>query len=215
MYFKILSIGSPNRKGETLEWIMPQDYHLAAPYTFMHLYPGRPITRDFIFPKLKLSKGAKLTDALTYVPISSDFDIVSGRFLSLIKEASVTTYSDFPFPILMGTETILYHAIHFDSSSDQDFIDWDRTTYKVQAGYLEVVEQGLKFSSREDFLSYNKVVGLRNHLHSLRIESLFVNHEFDLDLFYLRFPMTGLYCSENFYKRLLDNRITGLHITSI
>jgi hypothetical protein len=215
-YYKLFAGGSPNKQGYSVQWVMPQDYHLDAPYSFRNANLAMPILADFRLPIFKLAHGAMLLDTFCIPEFSSHFEVASTELVQLIKQHKTLPFTATQLQIEQrkGTNSD-YYAIHFDTHKTSEFIDWKSAAFCIKEGHDKTIQSDIQFTDYDAWSEEMKRVVLANYRQTLKLQHLGINPDFDLDFFWLRSPLTGLYCSERFLDAIHVNGITGFHAMDI
>jgi hypothetical protein len=214
-YYKLLVIGSPNKQGYSVQWVMPQDYHVDAPYSYRYVRMGYPIVSDFRLPILKIAHGAKLLDTFSIAGVSS-FEVVSRKILQLLEQYKTLPFSAIQLQIESRKGLVSdYFAIHFDTHKTSEFIDWASTAFCIKEGHDKTIQSDIQFTDYNAWTEEMKRVGRANYRQVLKIQELHISPDFDFDFFWLSIPVIGLYCSERFLAAIRLEGITGFHVMEI
>src|SRR5262245_21144027 len=110
------------------KWLGPGDYQDSGSYSRTPL--KGPINFDIIFPKFEIARDGKLTDWAGSLNINRNYLMITTRLYDLLKTFQMDEYQYFPAPVHTPNRIVDYHLIYFPWPRGDDFIDWQRSTFR-------------------------------------------------------------------------------------
>lgn len=218
MIYRIYNVSKKfNRDSINVDWVMPQDYHVDAPYSYNKSHQGAPLTEVHRLPHMKVVKGASLTDYLGVAGIDS-FMIVSEMFIGSLINLKVPPIKSLEINILDGEKTIIYHGIHFESDLSDEFINWGESEFHVKKGYYgEIVDVGITLSSFREYIEMRKKVSVESGRKLTLGHNKFAINDISnhCDLFYSSLPSPGIFCSEKLLELIINHEFSGFNVKNV
>ena len=182
------------------KWLGPTDFWAANSYTMTPL--KGLIEFAIIFPKFEIARHSKLTDWVSSVNIDANYLMATTRFYDLLKSFVMDEYQHFPAPVHTPQGVIDYHLIYFPWPHSDDFIDWQKSTFRrtTPDGDNFLVQ----FENTKERL-------LTKDAHEIQIENIVVRTELiTMDIFRFKGFETGFYVSAKLKEAMVANGMTGI-----
>lgn len=184
-----------------IDWPWDVDYRGERSYIQTPL--RGPARQDIVFPRFKLERAAKANDWVgDGGGVGMYYWMISKRLYDLVKTFNIDEYQYFPAPVHTPKSIVDYHLIYFPWPRGDDFIDWEKSTFRrVTPNGEGEIEQFNNTKERQ--LAKNK--------HELQTVQLVLNVEkITMDAFRFMGFETGFYVSERLKNAMEAAGMTGI-----
>ena len=222
--FKILPSVDPNVIGyvdtQMDDWI--GDYNYLAPYSYRNIPLSGEIKFDLKFPTFKLHSAAKKTDLLQNKFSKGQTLLLSPKAKALFEKHHLDNTQWYSVEVLHIHRRMEYFILYMPNDRQSECLNWSASSFAIvhrkefnyEGGVMRPIEVApLSLNSFEEYLS--EMRSLRDTEHKVHLKKAILVENIKFDLFRMRGPLLGFFCSNRLKTAIEEAGLTGFRFEPV
>ena len=198
------------------------DYEYWGKNSFTQIPLSGKIEFELKFPTFKLYSAAKRTDLLQNTFSMGRTLLLSPKAKELLEHQYLDSTQWYEVKVLHNVRRMNYYILYMPNDRQSELINWSASSFAIvhrkefnyEGGVMRPIEVApLSLNSFEEYLS--EMRSLRDTEHKVRLKKAILVENIKFDLFRMRGPLLGFFCSNRLKTAIEEAGLTGFRFEPV